>query len=137
MFNITLTAPELGALMSYFDKDGDGNINCAEFLIQFFRTGFEERSRRAALWRKYDEERMRRRKEELAKKEAAADQKNALKVKYAFTDDDFRSGIAKLTDAAIQYDKKSPGAVGLQAFECESMLPHVFKVGGWMVPGFA
>ena len=43
-FNVNLSIEELGAVMSYFDKDGTGEISCKEFLIQFSRTGFEERS---------------------------------------------------------------------------------------------
>jgi len=129
VFNIPLSPPELGALMSYFDKEGVGYINCAEFLIQFFRTGFEERSRREQIWRKYDEDKMKVRKEQRKTQEQAAEQKNALKVQYAFSEEDFRLAIAKLTEAATKYDKKSPGAVGLDAFQCESMPPHVFKVG--------
>lgn len=31
--------------MKEFDKDGDGTVNCAEFLLTFFRIGFESRSR--------------------------------------------------------------------------------------------
>lgn len=27
--------------MSSFDKDGDGVIDCAEFLLRFFMTGFQ------------------------------------------------------------------------------------------------
>eukprot|EP01042_Synura_sphagnicola_P005088 gene5088-6478_t len=127
VFNIPLSPPELGALMSYFDKEGVGYINCAEFLIQFFRTGFEERSRREQIWRKYDEDKMKVRKEQRKTQEQAAEQKNALKVQYAFSEEDFRLAIAKLTEAATKYDKKSPGAVGLDAFQCESMPPHVFK----------
>ena len=37
--------------MSYFDKDGTGEINCKEFLIQFTRTGFEERNNLRRSWR--------------------------------------------------------------------------------------
>jgi hypothetical protein len=35
--------------MSYFDKNGDGDVNCSEFLIEFFKRGHE---RRGVLWRK-------------------------------------------------------------------------------------
>lgn len=31
--------------MKEFDKDGDGTVNCAEFLLTFFRIGFESRNR--------------------------------------------------------------------------------------------
>jgi hypothetical protein len=57
VFHIHVSASELGALMCYFDRGGDGMINCAEFLIQFFRTGFEERSRIRQAWKQLKEER--------------------------------------------------------------------------------
>lgn len=41
VFNIRLSPPQLAAVMASFDKDNDGSINCAEFLLQFFLTGFQ------------------------------------------------------------------------------------------------
>lgn len=31
--------------MKEFDKDGDGTVNCAEFLLTFFRVGFDTRNK--------------------------------------------------------------------------------------------
>lgn len=31
--------------MQEFDKDGDGTVNCAEFLLTFFRVGFDTRNK--------------------------------------------------------------------------------------------
>lgn len=31
--------------MAMFDKDKDGTVNCAEFLLQFFLVGFQVRDR--------------------------------------------------------------------------------------------
>lgn len=39
MFNVKLSPKELGAVMSHFDKDGSGEIDCAEFLLEFFKLG--------------------------------------------------------------------------------------------------
>lgn len=37
----------IGALIRYIVKDDNQeNINCAQFLIMFFRMGYEERNRR-------------------------------------------------------------------------------------------
>ena len=38
-FGLNLTAKELGALVTYFDKDGDGDVSGAEFLISFTKLG--------------------------------------------------------------------------------------------------
>lgn len=45
VFGLKLTPSELGAAMKEFDRDGDGTVNCAEFLLTFFRIGFEGRNR--------------------------------------------------------------------------------------------
>ena len=38
-FGMTLTRKELGALVAYFDKDGDGDVSGAEFLVSFKKLG--------------------------------------------------------------------------------------------------
>lgn len=45
VFNIKLAPPQLGALMAVFDKDNDGTVDCAEFLLRFFLIGFQVRGR--------------------------------------------------------------------------------------------
>jgi Ca2+-binding EF-hand superfamily protein len=127
VFNIHLTPPELGALMSYFDKNRDGKISCSEFLIQFTKVGFEERSRRRQYWAAYENKKLMKKKKELIKKQLQAEQRNALKIEYNYHEEDFHAAITKLTNAATRYDRSTAGAVGLDAFEGEAMLPHVFK----------
>lgn len=41
VFNIKLSPPQLAAVMASFDKDHDGSVDCAEFLLKFFMTGFQ------------------------------------------------------------------------------------------------
>lgn len=53
VFQIRLSSPQLAALMTVFDKDNDGTINCAEFLLRFFLVGFKVRGpnwRLDSLW---------------------------------------------------------------------------------------
>eukprot|EP00620_Florenciella_sp_RCC1587_P019114 CAMPEP_0182578550 /NCGR_PEP_ID=MMETSP1324-20130603/41358_1 /TAXON_ID=236786 /ORGANISM="Florenciella sp., Strain RCC1587" /LENGTH=77 /DNA_ID=CAMNT_0024794505 /DNA_START=8 /DNA_END=238 /DNA_ORIENTATION=+ len=64
VFNIRLTPPELGALMKFFDKDGDGVIDCSEFLITFFKVGFEEKDKRAKAKAKLKEQKRQKEEEE-------------------------------------------------------------------------
>lgn len=45
VFNIKLAPPQLAALMAVFDKDNDGTVDCAEFLLRFFLIGFQVRGR--------------------------------------------------------------------------------------------
>ena len=127
VLNLQVTPKELGALMSYFDKNGDGMISCPEFLIQFVKLGFEERSRRKAEWKKHEDELQHAKRRELERKQTLAEEKNMLKVQYEYTEEDYQSAMAKLTKAATFYDRNTAGSVGLDAFEGEKMAPHVFK----------
>jgi len=40
-FDLKVSPKELGALIAFFDLNGDGDISCNEFLVQFFRWGFK------------------------------------------------------------------------------------------------
>lgn len=44
-FAIELTHKELGAIVSYFDVDGNGTVDVATFISHFFKLGQEERSK--------------------------------------------------------------------------------------------
>lgn len=129
VFNVTLSIPELSAFIKNFNKDNNHgeNINCASFLVSFFRAGFQERSNRLHnLWKeKKRVEDARREKEEQEKKEQ--EMKNALKVNFTFTEEDKARAIQKLRAAARLYDKTTPGANSMKAFEVKEMPPHVFK----------
>jgi len=57
---VQITAPELGALVKLFDKKGVGTVATSEFLVDFFRRGFERKTKMLKKWRA-----------EEAKKEAA------------------------------------------------------------------
>jgi Ca2+-binding EF-hand superfamily protein len=50
-FNLTVSATELGALVSYFDANGTGGINCADFVSFILRIGMQERDRARKEWR--------------------------------------------------------------------------------------
>ena len=127
VFNLKLTPQQLGALMRKFDKDGDGTVDCSEFLIAFFKTGFEQK--RAREHARKTAERDAHAKVEAAahKAEANAAAKNALKVSYEFTQPDLDEALAQVTRAAVRYDNNSPSSMGLDAFDGSSMAPHVFK----------
>ena len=56
LFNVQLTPRELGALMSFFNADEEGNISCSLFLMRFLKMGFEEKQKRQAEYRKHEAE---------------------------------------------------------------------------------
>jgi uncharacterized protein (DUF2344 family) len=128
IFNIHLTPSELGAIMSYFDKEHTGSINCSEFLMYFFRLGIDERNRRSMLWRTKDEKRLAQKKKELFDKQNANEKSFTLKLQCNFTDEDFKSGISKLTEAAVAYDRSNSNDIGIGEFERQSLSPYLFRV---------
>lgn len=129
VFNVQLSIPELSAFIKNFNKDNDNkeNINCSAFLVTFFRAGFKEKTRRLhEVWEKkkaFAEERERKRLQE----EKEQDSKNLLKVDSNFSEEDKRNAVRKLRISAKLYDKTTPGALSMKAFEVKEMPPHVFK----------
>lgn len=131
IFRCNLTLPELAAFLQDFNKDKTeedrDHINCASFLVLFFRMGYKEKTRRI---KAVQEER--KRQEETAEKKLLEEakeiaKKNALKVSMQFTPEDKETAVAKLRAAAKLYDKTTPGAMSMKAFEVKEMPPHVFK----------
>ena len=125
-FNIQITPPELGALLTYFNADESGNLTCAQFLIRFFKLGFQERQRRRQQWLEYEKSVEEERKKVRLEKQIEAEKKIMLKVD-TFSEVEFQSAFSKLTNAAVKYENNSYGAKLLAAFEAESMPPHVFR----------
>ena len=129
VFNLNLSINELSAFITNFNKDNDHgqNINCAAFLVTFFRAGFHERSNRLhALWRekkRFEDAKRLKELQEIKEQEM----KNSLKVSFEFTEQDKAKAILKLRTAARLYDKTTPGAMSMKAFEVKEMMPHVFK----------
>ena len=128
VLNLRLTAAEIGALVRYFAKaEGEVNVRCSDFLVWFFRTGFEEKSKQAREKRleqkRVQEERERKAKEEME----AVERKHALKVDLNFTEEEKKTALGKIRDAARLYDRNAPGALNMKAFDVLTMPPHVFK----------
>ena len=125
-FNLSLLPPELGALMSIFDPEKKGKVECYSFLTKFLKVGMGERLRRNQLWRGIEQEREKERLRLESEKKKFDDEKLLIKV-VKFNQEEFSNALQKLTDAACKYEKGAPGAVALTAFEIAEMLPHVFK----------
>lgn len=126
VFNIKLNPRELGAAVAYFDSDGSGDIDCAEFLIAFFKLGFEERSRRKKAFLTREEAKKKQDAERRAAVEAEKDRK-AREFTKKFSEEDKRSAMAKIEHAAFIYDATSPAAVSLAGFQGADMTAAVFR----------
>lgn len=127
VFNLNVTPPEMGALMSVFDCNGDGVITCEEFTKVFINMGFEEREKELKLAKEKQKRYEQRQKELEERKRQELEAKNGLKVSYGYTEEEFNSAMHKLLEAAWRYDKNMPGAPCLDAFNSYDMEPHVLN----------
>jgi Ca2+-binding EF-hand superfamily protein len=126
-FGIKLSAKELGAVMTEFDKDHNGTIDCAEFLNSFFRLGFECRS-------EYYHQQLEKQKLATYHRERAVllklqqqEEKMNLKIDWDFTDTDLETIKEKMTEAAKKYDKNHPASISLDGFETKTLSPGIFR----------
>jgi len=127
-FWMKVTPQELGAIVHMFDTNGSGTIECEKFLKSFSKAGFDERQRRKSQWRIHQKQLNDRRAKLQRQIQLEKDNKIAFNdVDHSYSEADFQSGFGKLTTGAMKYSKSGPGAVGLDAFEANSMPPHVFK----------
>ncbi|CAM9515707.1 unnamed protein product [Ectocarpus fasciculatus] len=127
VFNIKLSPPQLAAVMASFDKDNDGAVNCAEFLLKFFMIGFQERSKRLHIRREGERKRKEKEEAETEARRAEAEERARQKVDYEYSSEEQASGLAKLVEAAVAYDATGPASLGLGAFQGHNMPPHVFR----------
>jgi len=124
-FLIELTNAELGAIIIYFDKDGDGTVDTVEFINEFFKLGHGERLK-FAMHRKDDEATKMRHIEQQAK--IKADKVARLKKTASantFSEEDEATAIEKITRVASTYDNTKPY---LKEFSnCGSLLGSEFR----------
>jgi len=125
-FQLFLTPQEVAALVNIFDTNGDGEIDCSEFLHHFFRIGTLER------------EKLHVKHTLLTNKQHEAEKKRRLKVKEKFeksvlvelkpeTKADKKSLKAKIRDAAEMYERKEQWGNVFNGFEAASLTPTQFK----------
>ena len=114
MFGLNLTRGELGAVMDIFDSGGDGLVDGAEFMNQFFKIKHQERDRRAASRR----ERQRRAEDARTKAAEAVEEERLRKIKElsAFKESDRLSAMKKIKEEALRFDRTAANNMGLDAF---------------------
>ena len=113
-------APADPVMAAVMDQVAAMNANAAAL-------GFEEKSRRERARRKAEAELAKQTADKEAKRQAELAKKNDLQVSFACGDKDLESAMAKVTEAAVKYDKNSSSSMSLDAFEGSAMPPHVFK----------
>ena len=125
-FHENLNPKELGAIVKFFDKHGNGTVDLQEFMSHFFTTQREEQN-------------LRRQQEVATKKEIEAAKKKEEEDKHArklthersrlkYGPDDEESFLVKIRKAAQIYAVDSHAfSERLQAFKGPSMFPQGFR----------
>jgi len=126
-FHLKFSAPQLGALVCKFDKEGNGQVVSKDFMIQFVNLGMEARAREHTRQLEANREGERLIREEHEKKLEAQANKCDIDVDFTFTEEDKDKALIKLTTAATKYDKNAPGAMSLEGFEVKNMPATLFK----------
>lgn len=100
-FSVNLTSKELGAVITLYDNNGDGVIDSAEFLSNFFY--MQRECRNAVRKRRLEKirEKEKAKKDEELRRMARAEE--AAKAKLAYTTDDEVSLMEKLTEVGQKF----------------------------------
>ena len=126
-FNLRLSGKEIGAMMSAFDQDASGTLDGSEFLINFKKLGFKERTLRAKQQRE-NTTAMNKHFDELeAEREAAKKKASDNSFTFKYTSEDLRNALQKLANKSADYDPTSAAALNLSCFQGARMEPHTFK----------
>ncbi len=126
-FNLKLNPKELGVIVKRYDITGERLVDCAEFLKDFLRMGFEIREEAAEAQRLKQREQERLAAEERARKLHAQANRTDFEIDFNYTELERRTALKKFLDAATKYDKTKPGAMSLRAFEAQTMTHGVFR----------
>jgi Ca2+-binding EF-hand superfamily protein len=126
IFNIKVTLPELWALVSYYDRDNTGEINCKSFISQFLSTGFAERERVTRKWRKEKQQKKMLEEKLQAQKEEEKYKKAWSEVDFDFLESDFDSALWKFLMIGFNFDRRQVGPNGLK-FDVETWNPAEFR----------
>ena len=126
-FGLIPTVGELGAIMSYFDKEKTGMVPSQEFIVHFLKVGAAERNKdKTAALKKIRNDAIEREKVQ-ADLLAAAWKKTEISVDQKWDDKDRDSAMLKLEEAAFKYDPSSAGPMGPIAFQAKFLTASVFK----------
>lgn len=125
-FGILLTSAELGAMFDYFDADGGGTIDGAEFLSKFFKIGVAARERKVHHRRQLEQKTKVQKEEFKRSMHEKYGKLVATKVDDSWTDEDQKAAVLKIRKVARFYDGGRGG--GLKDLsDAHAMDATVFK----------
>ena len=127
-----LTTAEAKAVLPYFDVDGSGDIDGAEFLVRFFdlsqKMKREQRGEHRVRSAYLEQKRLEQEGVEQRKEEARV----AAALKIEFTKEDKKEALRKLKKAALEYKtrwtpRSMGGMQGLSGFDGTKLSPVVLR----------
>ena len=123
--NCKLSNEELDALLPLFNNRGF--IDGPEFILLFYRLRHDYRSK--LLTERVTRESKNKKLKKLHNDKVLEEieSKGNIKLTESFSEEDLKSANEKILAASVKYNRLLPGAVQLDAFECEVMKPNVFR----------
>lgn len=129
VFDVSLSARELGAVLMHYNRGQPGDIKCADFLLDFLRIGYEYRMELRS--KQIEKTRQEAEKARIEQEIKTAEQLKRLEERGAdfdFNDDDVKSMKEKIRMIAKGYDRNHPAAPSLAGFDSKYLSPGLFRV---------
>jgi hypothetical protein len=125
VFNLVLTSGELGYVVRKYDARNTGRIVCKTFLTDFLRMGQEQRYAQHVAQLERQRSLIQQAEENHIKKMEEVQNSGTVKVSDQYSDKHLKSALAKITEAAMRYDKVR--GVSLISFEPATLSALEFK----------
>jgi hypothetical protein len=124
-FNLHLTPGEVAALIRVFDENGDGCIDCSEFIRSFFRIAFDERNRMLRSHLTTTEKLNTIKRIETIDRMKLFESRVLRKIKPASAADR-ESMLRKIQTVSADYERREHWGDALLAFESATLTPTAF-----------
>ena len=107
--------------------NNNGFIDGPEFILLFYRLRHDYRSK--LLTERVNREAKNKKLQKFHNDKILEDMesKAIIKLVDSYSEEDLASANEKILEASVKYNRLLPGAVQLDAFECEFMRPNVFR----------
>jgi hypothetical protein len=129
VFDVSLTAQELGAAVMHYNKGSQGDVKCAEFILEFLRVGYEYRMKMRS--KQIEKTQLAEKKEKKDRELKLAEQLKKLEERGAdmdFDEGDVKSMKEKIRSIAKGFDRMHPAAPSLGGFDSKYLSPGLFRV---------
>ena len=129
VFGLNVTVGELGALVSFFDRNntGSGVVNCKEFIDKFLRMGMAERDK---LTKSKGHEQKIKEQKELAKEKAREEEERlraSRSVNFQFSELEFDTALSRFIATCHHFNPQTLGPMGWASITADRLPFSEFK----------